>query len=201
MSDSLDKNRPFECQSSCAGWSPCQWKADSSSFMWSHPSFPWMVFTQVFSPPFTHLSGKFSSRFLSKWNRIAFLNPNKLLHNLVYLTCTLCQKCTQSLKNVDILSLYHLDLKTDVISIPVWENYVCYMLSINKTKQMCLFTKRSMHSLWSSLCRKFSPQETGSKICNAFLPLIPNWCHLRCHMILFNFLLVWNKGRSKRIVL
>lgn len=200
MLDSLDKNRPFECQSSCAGWRPRQWKAYSSPFMWSHPSFPRTVFTQVFSPLLSHLSGKFSSRFLSKWNRIAFLNPNTLLHNLVYLTCMVCQKCTQSLKNIDIF------LCINWTSKQMWFQYqsekilfvLCYLLM---KPNMCLFIKRSMYSLWSSLSCKFSPQETGSKICNAFLPLIPNWCLLCCHMILFNFLLVWNKGRSKRTVL
>lgn len=90
--DSLDKNRILQCQYSCVGLSHHQWKAYSSSSMWAHPSSPWTVFTQVFSPSFSPLSGNFCSRFLSKWNRIAFLNPNKLLHNLVYLACMLCQK-------------------------------------------------------------------------------------------------------------
>lgn len=112
--DSLDKNRTLQCQYSCAGSSHQQWKAYSSSSMWAHPSSPWAVFTQVFSPPFSHLSGKFCSRFLSKWNRIAFLNPNKLLHNLVYLTCTLCQKYPQSQKYRQIL--LHL--------LHIWAQYV-----------------------------------------------------------------------------
>ena len=60
-------------------------KADSLSFSWSHSSSPSNLFTQVLLPSFSHLSKKFWSGSLSKWNGIAFLNPNKLLHNLMYL--------------------------------------------------------------------------------------------------------------------
>lgn len=82
---SLDEKKALWSQCSCAGHSHRSKKSDSLSFLWSHPSSPWNLFTQVLLPSFSHLSRKFCSGSLSKWNRIAFLNPNKPLHSLVYL--------------------------------------------------------------------------------------------------------------------
>lgn len=88
------KRGPYEADTAVLDCVTTNEKADSLSFLWSHLSLPWNLFTQVLLPSFNHLSRKFCSGSLSKWNRIAFLNPNKLLQNLVYLTSVYCQKCT-----------------------------------------------------------------------------------------------------------
>ena len=71
---------------SCAGLSPRKWKRQMVS---SLPDLSLPLLLTCFLRSFYHLSAicqeKFCSGSLSKWNWIAFLNPNKLLNDLFYL--------------------------------------------------------------------------------------------------------------------